>query len=80
MEVWHEEPAESTGQALRALRDYGSRYHNLTQDWYNDRLEELFLDSVECCAKKGLSWVSKVLDDGMVFAEFNDTDTEFEWE
>ena len=44
----------------------------------NDRLEELFLDSVECCVKKGVAWVSKVLDDGMVFAEFDDTDTEFE--
>jgi len=80
LEVWHEEPAESTGQALRALRDYGAAHHDLTQDWYNDRLEELFLDSVECCAKKGVTWVSKVLDDGMVFAEFDDTDTEFEWE
>jgi len=70
--------AESTGQALRALRDYGAAHHDLTQDWYNDRLEELFLDSVDCCAKKGVAWVSKVLDDGMVFAEFNDTDTEFE--
>jgi hypothetical protein len=70
--------AESTGQALRALRDYGAAHHDLSQDWYNDRLEELFLDSVECCVKKGVAWVSKVLDDGMVFAEFNDTDTEFE--
>lgn len=69
---------ESTGQALKALRDYGAAHHDLRQDWYNDRLAELFQDSVDCCANKGVEWVSKVLDDGLVFAEFDDTDTEFE--